>query len=176
MPEYDPDSQADGRYVVAFMESAGEVSPVFERKVKDYFESHLPSVDADEWYNTDDVVTAFEKINQDIGSQTMEQGGREAAKAVPWPDEVNSVSGAITALQQAHRDAYRNSNQQNPAGNYTFEKSGKRTAHVGFPYAPAFAQGVFKQVCDIFGDGSPAPQLEPADTKPDESDAWTLTW
>ncbi|WP_267161566.1 hypothetical protein [Halovenus salina] len=180
MTSYDTESEADGRYVVAFVESAGEVSPVFQRKVNDIFEKHLPHVDAEAWYRTEDVVLAFSEVRDEIGSKTMMQGGTESAKAIPWPDSVSTLSDALTALIDLHRDAYRNSNQTNPAGNYTFEKLDNRAARVGilegFPYGPGFAEGVFKQVAADFGPADARPTLDEANPNTDESHAWELTW
>lgn len=180
MPAYDPDSEADGRYVVAFVESAGEVSPVFQRKVTDMFEKHLPSLDADEWYRTEDVVLAFNEVNEEIGSKTMEQGGVESARAIPWPDSVSTLSDALDLLIKQHRDAYRNSSQKNPGGNYTVEVRDDSSARVGilegFPYGSAFARGVFKQVAGEFSPAGAQPTLEPVEPDADESHAWELTW
>jgi hypothetical protein len=180
MVSYDPESEADGRYVVAFVESAGEVSPVFQRKVNDIFEKHLPHVDPEAWYRTEDVVLAFTEVRDEIGSKTMEQGGAEAAKAIPWPDSVSTLSEALGVLIEQHREAYRDSTQTNPAGNYTVEEHDGRTARVGilegFPYGPGFARGVFRQVAAEFGPEDSQPTLDEIEPDTSESHAWELTW
>jgi hypothetical protein len=169
-----------GRYLVAFVESAGKVSPVFERKVREIFEEHMQPVETGEWYQTDNVAAAFDEIQETIGSNTMREGGAEGAKAVPWPDEISSIEGALEFLQQAHRDAYRNSEMENPAGNYTFEAVGDRTLRVGitegFPAPQGWAEGVFNYVAKEFGPDRANVRLTEKTPRDDEAAAWELFW
>jgi hypothetical protein len=178
--EYDPDSQADGRYIVAFVESAGEVSPVFEQKVRQIFENHLSGVDSGKWYRTGDVAAAFAEINDTVGAATMKKGGVESARAVPWPDDTDTVGTALQTVQEMHREAFRDSELENPAGNYTCRDIGDRVAHVGitegFPFAPVFAEGVFEQIGRQFGPEDGLVQLETTTPHDDEAAAWEMTW
>jgi hypothetical protein len=180
MTDYDPSSEVGGQYIIAFIESAGEVSPVFERKVRGIFEKHLPTVDADTWYQTAEVVAAYDEVNDQIGDKTMEQGGVESAKAIPWPDGVTTVQGALETLQTMHRQAYRGSSHENPGGNYAVKDVGEGSAHLGtlegFPYGSAFARGVFRQVIRDFASGSVSPKFSETTPEPDEDVAWTVTW
>jgi hypothetical protein len=177
---YDPEAVGDGQYVVAFVESAGEVSPVFERKVRDIFSKHLGDVSAEAWYPLPDLIAAFDEIEEEIGTKTMRQGGREAAAAIPWPDGVDSPEAAHQVLFEAHQDAYRESTRENPAGNYTVEIDGDRSATVGvldgYPYPRSFAAGVFKYIFSEFGPEDAAPRLEETTPNPEQSAAWTVTW
>ncbi|SDJ79647.1 hypothetical protein SAMN05216226_109113 [Halovenus aranensis] len=180
MKSYDPGSETDGRYVVAFVESAGEVSPVFQRKVIAIFEKHLPRVDPEAWYRTEDVVLAFTEVRDETGSKTMEQGGTTAAREIPWPDSVSTIAEALRRLIEQHREAYRNSSLENPAGNYTAAEIGDRAARVGilqgFPYGPGFARGVFEHVAAEFGPEDSRPTLDETEPDTSESHAWELTW
>lgn len=177
---YDPEAESIGKYMLSFIESAGEVSPVFERKVKGIFEDHLGDIRADEWYSVEAVDAAFDTVNEEIGSKTMEEGGREAFSAVVFPDSVETVDEAIEHLQETHRDSYRGSSQLNPGGNYTFEREGDRTARVGMtvgiPTGPGFVKGVFDQLIRDFGPADASPRFETIDTRDHEKAAWGVTW
>jgi hypothetical protein len=180
MPAYDPDSEVNGRYLAAFVESAGEVSPVFERKVRQIFERHLPPIEEGEWYRTEPVATAFDDVQEEIGPKTMKEGGIEGTKAVPWPDDIESIPEALTFLQQAHREAYRNSSMENPAGNYTFTETDERAMLVGitegFPAPPGWAEGVFEYVAKEFGPEDASVRLTEKTPDDDQAAAWELLW
>jgi len=180
MPAYDPDAEGDGQYVVAFIESAGDVSTVFERKVRTIFEKHLSSIDAEQWYRVEDLAAAFDEIDNEVGEQTLEQGGIEATKTAPYPEEIRSIEGAFETLsEEIHPAAYRNGTGTDPAGNYTSDVS-ERSARVGilegYPYPPAFAKGVMKQIPRRFGRGDASPTMERVDPHPRETHAWQMEW
>jgi hypothetical protein len=180
MPEYDPNAEGDGRYVVAFIESAGEVSPVFERKLRTIAEEHLGSIGAEKWYLVEDLESMFEEVQEEIGSKTPKEGGIEGAKAVPWPDGVSSIGEALEFLQQAHREAYRDSQMKNPAGNYTFTRTGDREMQVGVTngfYLPtAWAKGVFEYVPREFGPNDTHVRLTEKSPEDHQIASWELLW
>lgn len=180
MPEYDPSSEGDGRYVVAFVDSAGEVSPVFERKLRTIIENHLGEIDEQQWYSTEDLKRTFEEVREQIGPKTLKEGGIEGAKAIPWPDEISTVLEALGFLQQAHRDAFRDSQKEDPAGNYTFSRVGNREIRVGvtegFILPPAWAKGVFEYVAREFGPDDAVVRLTEKTPEDDQTTTWELLW
>lgn len=177
---YDPEAENIGKYILSFIESTGKVSSVFERKVREIFEEQLGELRADEWYRVEDVATAFETVDDEIGSKTMEEGGREAALEIPFPDDLGGIDEVMEFTQEAHRDSYRKSPQLNPGGNYTFEREGDRTARVGitvgFPTGPGFGKGVLGQLIRDFGPPDATPQFETIDTRDHEKAAWEVSW
>lgn len=179
MPEHDPNSEVQGRYPLATVESAGEVSPVFERKARELFSEHLDELDAEQWYSTGDVVAAYHDLRDEVGEATMRQGGIEAGQAIPWPDEITSPMDAFGALTEMHQDAFRNSSQEFPAGRYTFEPSGDREARVGiskaYPFTEPHAEGVFVGITKSLGGGS-APSVEAVDPVDEEAAAFVVSW
>ncbi|MFB6243726.1 MAG: hypothetical protein ABEH80_06480, partial [Halobaculum sp.] len=104
----------------------------------------------------------------------------ESARAVPWPDDIDTVGTALQTVQEMHREAFRDSELENPAGNYTCRDIGDRVAHVGitegFPFAPVFAEGVFEQIGRQFGPEDGLVQLETTTPHDDEAAAWEMTW
>lgn len=178
MTNYDSTSEVIGRYPLATVESAGEVSPVFERKARELFNEHLGELDAEEWYQVDDVVAAYESLRDEVGESTMRQGGKESAKAVEWPPEVDTVRAGLSVLAEMHKEAFRNSPEEFPAGKYTFEPLGDRHAHVGisngYPFTASHAEGVFIGVVQDLSDSRPS--IEETTAKADEEAAFELTW
>ncbi|MFC7059246.1 hypothetical protein [Halovenus salina] len=131
MSYYDPEAEATGKYMVAFIESAGKVSPVFERKVREIFEDHMGTLEADSWYLNADVEKAFQEVLEEVGEKTMMEGGVESGKAIEWPDDVETVMDGFEIWNSFHEAAYRNSDLDFPAGKYTVEQLGDREVRVG---------------------------------------------
>ncbi|MFC7057114.1 hypothetical protein [Halovenus salina] len=104
MSDYDPDAEVVGKYMLAFIESAGEVSPVFESKVRSTFEEYTGKVKPDKWYRAEDVKQTYEAILADVGPRTMKNGGVETANTLPF-DEDKSVEGALALLCEEHTAA-----------------------------------------------------------------------
>jgi hypothetical protein len=178
MAEYDPESEVEGRYPLATVESAGEVSPVFERKANELFTEHLGELDGDRWYLTQDVVNAYEELVNEVGEATMRQGGKESAKAVPWPPEVETPMDGFAALTEMHQEAYRASDMEYPAGRYTFESTGNNSAHVGistdYPLPVSNAEGVFVGVVQSLSNSQP--KIEETQPKDHERAAFEIEW
>lgn len=167
---YDPDSECEGRYPIATIKSAGEVSPVFERKARKLFEEHLGELSENQWYRTEDVVNAYHSLVNQVGDKSMREGGKESAKAVQWPENVDSPMDGLAALAEMHKQAYRNSDQEYPAGRYTFEKINQTTAHVGitedYPLPSSNAKGVFIGVVQSLSGTTPnVAEITPKDNE-----------
>lgn len=180
MSQYDPDAEATGKYMVAFIESAGKVSPVFERKVREIFESHMGTLEADSWYLNANVEKAFEEVLDEVGDKTMLEGGVESGKAIEWPDDVETVMDGFNIWNSFHEAAYRNSELDFPAGKYTVEAAGDRKARIGitegYNLTTEFAKGVSKGVAyDLCSNQNPI-RLDDVEPNPDEQAAWMLEW
>ncbi|SDJ62800.1 hypothetical protein SAMN05216226_10687 [Halovenus aranensis] len=179
MSGYDPDAEVIGKYILAFIESAGEVSPVFESKVRSKFEENTGEIRPDEWYTAEDVKRTYESILADVGPKTMKNGGIETAKALPF-EEDNSVAEALDLLCEEHTssEVYRNTASRQPAGQYTYEVNG-RSAHLGatedYPYTKPFVEGIYRGLIRKYGTGA-TPEFEETTPRPDEGFAWHVEW
>ena len=180
MDQYDPDAEATGYYMTAFVEAAGEVSPVFERKVRDIFETHLGALEPEGWYRNGDITDAFEEIITQVGDKTMLQGGIESGAAIDWDDDVETVMDALNRWNDKHAAAYRNSDATYPAGKYTIESAGDRAARVGitdsYNLTAAFAKGCSKGIVRDLGPAGSSPTIEDTEPTADEQAAWILSW
>ena len=170
-------AEVDGAYVAAFTQQAGEVSPVFEQKVQQVFESELGGVEGDEWYPVEDVIEAFEQILEQAGEKTMERGGVSAGESLPWPDGVDTVAEGLATLDQMHQAAYRGGGEGPPAGEFTVEVE-SRTARVGitegYPYPDAYARGALSGAVQSLA-GSRV-DISETDARGAERTAWTVEW
>lgn len=180
MSYYDPDAEATGKYMVAFIESAGKVSPVFERKVREIFEDHLGTLEEDSWYRNANVEKAFDEVLEEVGEKTMIEGGVESGKAIDWPDEVETVMDGFSVWNSFHEAAYRNSDLDFPAGKYTVEQLGDREVRVGitegYNLSAEFAKGCSKGIVQELSTGSNRARLEDTDPRSEEQAAWILEW
>jgi hypothetical protein len=178
MQGHDPDAEVSGKYVLAFVESAGEVSAVFERKVRATFEDEIGAVEPDGWYRTADVKSAYHSVLSSVGSKTMKQGGKATAEVLDFPVEY-SVAEAMTALQEEHSAAgvYRNTDSDTPAGQYTFSidgRSGHFGATTGYPYTEPFVAGIYERL--IAKHGGSVPDLTETEPASGEQFAWEASW
>lgn len=180
MASYDPTAEATGKYMVAFVESAGEVSPVFERKVREIFEKHLGTLEEDSWYLNADIEKAFDEVLEEVGEKTMKQGGIESGKAIEWPDDVETVMDGLGMWNTFHEAAYRNSDLDFPAGKYTIERQGERVVRAGitdaYNLSAPFAKGCSKGIVQDLGPNDKPITLEDTTPNDGEQAAWILEW
>lgn len=179
VPAYDTTCELTGEYVVEFVRSAGDVSPVFERKTRRMFTEELGvnDVDADEWYDVEDCVRAHERVYEDVGAATMRQGGKEVGRAA-IPESVDTIPEMIDTLNEAHEVSVRNAEEPEPIGVYRGELTDDRRARLAvtsaFPYRPAFVEGVFTG-CVSLTVGT-TPTVDAVDPTSDEKCAWAVAW
>jgi hypothetical protein len=181
MPGQDSDAELNGQYIAALVESAGEVSPVFERKVRDIFTEYISEeIEHDQWYPVSGVATTYQRIHREVGSSTMQEGGAASARAVDWPDGVTTVADGLELLDDMHQQAHRGGDEPYPGGRYVVDVESDRGARVAvsesWPYTEPLAEGVLKGVAQSLGDENTVPTLEEVDTRSDERKAWQLSW
>jgi hypothetical protein len=180
MTEYDRNAEAIGRYIVGFVEAAGEVSPIFERKARKMFEKHMGALDPEEWYDLSDCVAAFEEILDEVGPKTMEEGGVAAADALPLDDDL-SLEEALAGLNELQTGpTYRNTEMDAPAGEYLFtlngDRSGRFAVSDAWPLTEPYAKGVYKGVVGRWGLSGNRPEFEKVMPNEEERFAWNVEW
>ena len=178
MSSYDENAEATGKYMNSFIEAAGEVSSVFEKRTREMFEKHLGEVEPDGWYRLGDVAKAFTEIREEVGAQTMKRGGEAAGDALPFPEDT-SLEDAIEMLVETNQEVYRNSDMKNPAGTYLYEidgRSARLAVDEGYPLTQPFAKGVYTALINDYGPADALPSFEEAEPEGDEQFAWEVTW
>jgi hypothetical protein len=177
----DSDVEVTGRYIVSMVESAGEVSPVFERKIRDLLGDHgISDPDADQWYSATDFAAAVNEAATAIGDKTVLEAGVQMGKDVPQPPVVEGPKDALQHVDDAQRAAYRNSDDPAPAGGYTYETVDDRTARVGvteaWPYPREIAEGSLKGIVKSTADGAAVVSVSETVAEPGEAFAFEVSW
>lgn len=136
--------EVTGRYVISMVNSAGKVSPVFERKMEELLsECDIEDPEPDSWYSAERFTRAVDQATSEIGSKTVRQAGEEMGKDVP-KESFEGPHEALAGTDAAQQAAYRGS-EGRPAGGYTYRKVGPTEARVGvtetFPYPEEIAKG-----------------------------------
>lgn len=180
MKEGNTTVEGDGRYLVATIESAGEVSPVFQEKLDGMAEELFGDVDAEKWYPFEKFNTFFHELGDEIGDKTLHQAGTENGKAIPFSDDIDSPGAAFNSLNDLHKQATRGSEQEFPIGRYTVTKQQSRQFRVGatenFPHPEPYAEGVLFGIVKSFTSEGTQVSVESVDPNRDERYAWSISW
>lgn len=170
-----------GRYILAFVESTGKVSSVFERKTRDIFANNgleISAVEEEGWYDAHSYAEAMHQVEAEVGEQTLTEAGAEQAKNVPWPEQVRSVSDGLNFLVEADKQAHRQPSGSY-AGSYRYEKISDSAGRVGIfehtPYPVANFKGVFKGGVRSLADSSTT-EISSAEPRDDEQAAFEISW
>ncbi|WP_276299779.1 hypothetical protein [Halorussus lipolyticus] len=179
MANYDENAEIAGKYSLAFIQAAGEVSSVFEKKTREMFEKALGGeVKPEEMYEFGNVVEGYLKIQEEVGDNTMKRGGEASAKTVPIPDDTD-LGEAFDVLLEEHNRQFQNSDREYPGGRYLHDIDG-RTGRLGvdeaYPLPKSFVQGVYKGLIEEYGPSDAMPAFEEAEPEGDERFAWDVTW
>lgn len=176
---YDPTAVVTGRYLTAFVQSTGHVSSVFEQRTRTLFEDELGQLDPDEWYRLDTVAELYSRVRDDVGPRTMRQGGVATGEALPF-DTNAGLTVAMKRLNAEHKQSFRNSDREFPAGRYYFESTGEWTARVGvdeaYPFPESFVEGLFEAFVRRYGPEEAAPVLTATEPRNDEQFVWTVRY
>jgi hypothetical protein len=177
-----PETEGQGLYMLSFVESAGEVSPVFERKARNLLEDNgLVDMDRDEYYDMSNILQAFQDVVNEVGENTMRQGGQQMGEDVPWPPQVDGPHDALASVDEIYKQAHNfDGDFENETVAYTYERQGPSSARVGitdtYPYPDAMAEGAFPGFVKGAADGDPRVSMSETDPNADERCAWTVEW
>lgn len=175
------DTKIIGRYILAFVESTGKVSAVFERKTRSILSENgieVSEVEEDGWYDARNYAQAMHQVLDQVGEQTLIEAGAEQAKNVPWPEEVRSVSDGLNFLVEADKQAHRQPSGTFD-GDYRYEKIDESSGRVGVreqaPYPVANFKGVFEGGVRALTD-SASVDVSSVEPRSDEQAAFEISW
>lgn len=165
------EQQISGQFVTAFIASAGEVSPVFERKVREYLEKNgIKSVDPDALYSLDKFSKTMHQVEDDVGDMTTMEAGREMIVVVDELSEMASLEDTIGIAKQTQREAYANFSPES-AGQLRHEQRDDgidRVAYYGgWRYPEGFTEGIMKEFAAVTN-GYAASDIEQTEPRHDE--------
>lgn len=174
-------TEVTGLYVTAFLESAGEVSAVFEKKLRQVLQSNgIEDPSPEEWYSADDFVDAVVEVSETIGDKTVRQASVEMGHNVPWADEVDDPKSIVEKVDESGKNAYRNHSGEYAIGRYVIEEFGDGTATVAvepaFPYPIEVAEGATKGAMEVACDEANVVSVESVEAEPNRKGAFRLTW
>jgi hypothetical protein len=169
-----------GLYIAAFVESAGEVSSVFEKKALSMLADHgIENIEEESWYDLDSFEAAVEQIENKVGAKTTQQA---AVKMIQVDDKVpnqDSAGEAFEILKEQQRNAMQNHTTED-CGQYRVEKLGAQHFRVatygGWGYPEAFTRGLLKAVIQETESQGARVEVEPTDKSGNEQYAYEVSW
>jgi hypothetical protein len=171
------------KYAEAFVNSAGEVSPIFERKARTILEENgIKHLGESDWLTFSSFVAALSEVEDEVGEMTLREGGKKMARVNDLPDHINTVDGALEYLNDSHQQAHKNGSEEE-WGSYIVERLDDRrfrmSCSAGYPYPYALAKGVFEGIVKEFGAGDislTVREVSETDLNLDEGFAVDITW
>lgn len=137
------DTTVHVEHVEAFLESFGEVSPVFQRKASNHFEEHgIDPYGDQEWVRQESVRSAVAALAEDAGSATMYEAGKSVGGNIPT--EASEPTALLQTLNETHKAAFRDPRESLPAGEFQWSETGgslRVSATQNWPYGDSFPHG-----------------------------------
>lgn len=173
-------TRLNGLYVAAFVESAGEVSAVFEKKAVNMLSSHdIEDLDEESWYRAADFEGAMAEIEDQVGSMTTMKAGEKMIEVDESIPEQSSAIEGFDILQSQHEAGYKNYDLDE-VGQYRIDQLGDKHFRVatygGWGYPEAFTKGLLKGVIQETERQATSVDLDPVDTDHDEVFAYEVNW
>jgi hypothetical protein len=111
----------------------------------------LANAEPGEWYSLAGYIEAVAAIHDLVGDQAVHALGQRIARAVVFPDDAESVSAALAALDEVCRAGHRGGDP----GGYDFRQIGDDDGRVECltPYPCAFDRGIVEGVAVAHADG-----------------------
>jgi hypothetical protein len=169
--------RVSGQYVQAFLQSAGEVSPVFERKALGYLEDHgLEDIDSEDWYPMEKFAPALQAIKEDVGEMTLKRAGIVQVEVTESITSMESPEASVAAANEVLRQVYRNYSPE-AVGEFRYEEVGDgdhRISMAGaWPYPAQFTKGIMLGLLRETL-GVEVADSEPTSKEPEESCAFVF--
>lgn len=172
-------TQITGANLVAFLESAGEVSPVFRKKAEETFKKYgITDPDEGDWYDNDDFTEAMHDVVDKAGPKTVQQAGREMVR---FNDEIlqqDEIGEGLAIFAEQHKATHKNFSVET-AGLVECTRTSETTYRIagtgGYKYPESLLRGAAKESLLQTGNMSQV-RIEDAEPEGDEVIAFELTW
>ncbi len=138
---WDPNVEVLGVSVIAFVDNMGDrVIPILKK-------FDLYPLKEDVWYNQQNVLNAYKKIQEHDFMNMVAIGMQIPDKAV-WPPEIKTVHDALASIDEA----YHINNRGGEIGHYRYTKTGERSGTMvcDNPYPSDFDYGIIYRVVQKF--------------------------
>lgn len=166
------DGEVSGQTVRSVVEGVGQFSTTYKDRALDILDDHgLPEPEEDEWYSWGAYIDAFEELADTVGPKTVTKIGSEIPDLVDWPPHIDSVEGALAALDEQYQQTHRG----DEIGYYEFEKSGDGgVVESKNPYPAALDEGLLKATAEKFSDDDAFVRVE--QTSDGEVTTFQISW
>lgn len=141
--------EVNGQTVSSMIAGAGELSSVFEKRMKETLAEHgIDDPQPGEWYLQQSYLDAFRSVAESIGSQTVTNIGKKIPENAEWPPGIDSVSAGLGSID----DAYQMNHRNGEIGYYEYEETGESEGKVYCknPYPCDFDKGLVAGVAEKF--------------------------
>lgn len=170
-------SRVEGRFLKFVLQSVGEVSSVFEQKVREMIEQNgIEEIDDDGWYETESWANALHQVEEEIGAKTSEQVGAKIVENLEEVSDMGSMEETIEISREIQADSYQNFTPET-AGQfrheYTENGDSRISLYGGWPYPEAYTYGIAKGVVRAT-EGVSASDIEETETREDEVYAYVI--
>lgn len=172
-------TKVTGANIVAFLASAGEVSPVFEKKARETFEKYgITDPDESDWYDSQNYTEAMMEIVDKAGEKTVQQAGRESVRFNEPILKQDDLESALAVLSEQHVETHKNYDEDN-VGAVECELVGETRCRVtgtgGYRYPESLLRGAAKETVLQTGETDTV-GIEDADPEHGEVMAFELVW
>ncbi|MFC7141028.1 hypothetical protein ACFQMA_14480 [Halosimplex aquaticum] len=141
-----------GEFVAAVVEGVEKFSADAREPAQRAFRDRdLATARPGEWYPLSSYVHAVEAVHGLVGDHAVHALGQRIARAVAFPEGVESVPDALDALDDVCRDRHRGGD----VGGYAFRQIGDEDGRIEChtPYPCAFDRGVVEGTAVAHADG-----------------------
>ncbi|WP_459193589.1 hypothetical protein [Halosimplex sp. J119] len=145
------EAEVTGEIVVAVADGVEKFSAECREAAENALRDRdMASPNVCEWYSLGACVEAIEAIRDVAGDQAVHALGQRIARAVEYPDDLESVPAALAALDEVYRDRHRGD-----AGGYSFRQIGDEDGRIecDTPYPCPFDRGIIEGVAVAHADG-----------------------
>lgn len=119
-----------GANVVAFLASAGEVSPVFEKKARETFKEYgITDPDESKWYDAGDYTDALFEFTERAGENTVQEAGREMVRINEPILEQDSIEDGLDVFTEQHKEVHKDFSEED-AGLVEYERIDDSTYRI----------------------------------------------
>lgn len=174
-----PDSRISGAYVAAFVQSAGEVSPVFEKKAKETLaDRDITDPDPESWYDNEKFGEALFEIVDKAGERTVAQAGKEMVAITDEILEQDEIEAGLEVLTAQHEEIHE-SHTVGDAGILTYEQLSPTSYRVasegGYEYPASLVKGAAEETVRRTG-GPSRVDVSDVETESNEPFAFEVSW
>lgn len=109
----------------------------------------LADPEPDAWYPMDDALTVYDRIATEIGRCTLYRIGCCLARAMAWPEQVETIDAALSNIDTVYEQHHRGCSACSIT--HTSDRPGRGTIVFETPYPTVFEAGLVRGLDDQFG-------------------------